>query len=217
MEETTYTSQTEQSCKTWSYSEKTSKHTTHHTISVTKERFTHEAQIKESSKAMRQRTDLSLKNVNSVYSYFGYSKNIIGAVILAIIALVSLIGGFASIANNTAIGVVLIIVALLFAVLAVIVYRRLKPAFILEIETVIPSGTLKQSKLSYGSASLDLSKTKHSPLFYLLLIVAWPVGIIYLIYRLLLTPGKSNKYRFLMDAEVGNEIVDTIGAMLIEK
>ena len=211
MEQITNTQNPEHSVKSWSYSEKAAKHTIYHTISVSKERFTHEQQIKEASQAMRKRTDVSLKNVNSVSSSFGLQRNIKATVILAVLAALAFFIGLIQLFDSTGFGIVLIISAVILGALAFLIYRKVKLTFMLEIETV-HTGNLKQSGLSYGNTEIDFGKSKHSLLFYLALIVIFPLGIIYLI-----TTTKSNNiYKFEMDAEIGNEIVDTVGAMLIE-
>ena len=64
--------------KTWEYTEIANKHVINHTITLTKDRFTHESKINEAAQEMRQRTDVSLKNVNSVNTYYGLTRNIFG-------------------------------------------------------------------------------------------------------------------------------------------
>ncbi len=201
--------------KTWCYSEKNNKHVTNHKLTVSKNRFTHEAQVKEASQAMKQRTDISLKNVNSVNAYYGLSRNIRGTIIAALIAVLAFIGAIAMFASeSTVVGVVLIVVAALLGLLAWLIYRTIKPAFILEIETLLPPGTAKNNAFAYGSATVSFGKKHHSAFFYLMLVVVWPIGIVYLLTH---SRAKGNKYKFEMSPEVGNEIVDTLGAFLIEK
>lgn len=202
--------------KTWAYSEKNNKHVTKHKITVTKNRFTHEAEISEAAQAMRQRVDISLKNVTSVNAYYGLSRNIRAVIILVLLAVVSLIGGAVAMFSGKAlvgIGVAVIVLAALFGFIAWLVYRKIKPAFVLEIDTVLPAGTVKSNALEYGSASTKIGKKRHSLIFYLFLIVFWPLGVLYVLTH----RSKGNKYVFEMSPEVGNEIVDTIGAFLIEE
>ncbi len=211
MENITGVTQEQLAVKTWTYSEKNNKHVTHHTITVTKDRFTHEAEVKETSQAMRQRTDLSLKNVNSVSTYYGLSRNmklfgllVLAAAILVILAFIQLIekdGG-------AAVPIVMILIAATLGVLAYFVYKKVKPSFILELETYVPNSTMKNSVFSYGNATVDFSKKKHSIFFYLLVFPA---------LFSLLASNKSNKYAFVMEPEVGHDIVDTIGPFLLER
>ena len=204
-----------QNAKVWEYSEQTNKHTTYHTIIVTKQRFTHEAQIKDAGQAMRQRTDLSLKEVNSVSTYFGLSRNLVATILMALLAALFLVVAIAALATDSsvAIAVVMLVLAILFVVLAILIYKKIKPSFTLEIETIIRNGLLKQSTLSYGNTAVTLDKKKPSLLTYLFMTVVFPIGIIYLLTR----KSKGGKYKFIMAPEVGNEIVDTLGAFLMDE
>ena len=205
--------------KTWNYVEKQNRHVTHHTISICGKRFSHQAEVREASQAMKQRTDFNLDNVKSVNSYYGLSRNMAAVIICALIAVIAIVAAIGVFAGSAASGeeemapvaFVFVIIAALFGVLAFFIYKKIKPAFILEIETVIPMGQIVSNRFAYGSATVDFGKKKHSPIFYLFLIVCFPVGIIYL-----LTKNKSNKYIFEMDEATGMEIVDTIGAYLIK-
>ena len=212
MEEITTTIQEELSTRTWNYTEKTNKHVTHHTITVNKKRFTHEAEIKEASQAMRQRTDISLNNVSAVSTYYGLSRNLAAVMICIAFAVAFFILGIVGFVKEAAVlGVIGLILFALMLVIAYFVYKMIKPAFVLELETYIPQSTLRKHSLSYGSASIDFSKKKHSVIFYVFLIVFFPIGIIYL-----LTRNTKTKYKFVMEPEVGNNIVDTIGPLLLD-
>ena len=201
--------------KTWNFVEKQNRHVTHHTFSICGKRFTHQAEIKEASQAMKQRTDFNLDNVKTVNSYYGLSRNIALVVILAVIAAFALIFALVGIGTGgeeaAPVSIVFIIIAALLGVVAFLVYKKIKPAFILEIETVIPKGQIVSNRFAYGSATINFGKKKLNPIFYLFLIVCFPIGIIYL-----LTHNKSNKYIFEMDEATGMEIVDTIGEYLIK-
>ena len=201
--------------KTWQYTEQTNKHTTHHTITLTKQRFTHEAQIKEAGQAMRQRTDLSLKEVNSVSTYFGLSRNLVATILMVVLAVISVAAAIILLANEApaVVGIIFFVLAILFGVVAFLIYKKIKPSFTLEIETIIRNGLLKKATLSYGNATVNLDKKKPSPIACLFMIIIFPVGIIYLLTR----NNKGGKYKFIMDPEVGNEIVDTIGAFLMDE
>ena len=186
--------------KTWNYSEVTNKHVTHHTITLTKDRFTHESEIKETAQAMRERTDVSLKNVNAVTTYYGLSRNIVGAIIAAVFAvlfLVIAIIGFAS-EDMVVIGVIGIILCLVLALVAYLIFKKIKPSFYLEIETVINNGILRNTSLAYGNANINLGPKKG-------------------LFSFLFKRNKSTKYKFVMDPAVGNDIVDTIGPFLFDK
>ena len=200
--------------KSWQYTEKYNKHETHHTLSIQGKRFTHTAEIKEASQAMKQRTDFNLDNVRQVNSYYGLSRNIVAVVLLVLLAIACfalVIAGFAG--EMMPLGFVGLVLVALFILLAVLVYKRIKPAFILEIETAVPMSTLTTNAFAYGSATVNFGKKKHSPLFYLILVVLWPIGILYLLF------GRKggNKYKFIMDPETGMDIVDTIGSYLIQE
>ena len=212
MEDITNTIQEELTTRTWNYSEKNNKHVTYHTITVNKKRFTHEAEVKEAAQAMRQRTDISLNNISAVSTYFGLSRNIVAVVLCVIFAVLSLVLGIVGFSKDVAVlGVIGLILFIGLLIIAYFVYKMIKPAFVLELETYIPQSTLRKHSLSYGNASVDFSKKKHSPVFYVFLVVFFPAGIIYL-----LTRGNKNKYKFVMDPEVGNNIVDTIGPLLMD-
>lgn len=199
--------------KSWQYTEKYNKHETHHTLSIQGKRFTHVSEIKEASQAMKQRTDFSLDNVVQVNSYYGLSRNIVAVVLLVLLSIACfslVIAGFAG--NMMPIGLVGLVLVALFILLAVLVYKRIRPAFILEIETAIPKSTIRNNAFAYGSATINFGKKKHSIIFYLVLVVLWPIGILYLLF------GRKggNKYKFIMDPETGMDIVDTIGTYLIK-
>ena len=213
MENMTDLIQEELSVKTWKYSEKNNKHVTHHTITVSKERFTHEAEIKEASQAMRQRSDFSVKNVNFVNTYYGLSRNIKLVFILVLATFCLVVMGFSRLFSRNRIGsaafpVIMILIGVALGVLAYFVYKKVKPTFILEIETYIPNSVIRNNAFQYGNATVDFSKKKHSILHYVLVFPA---------LFSLLTKSKSNKYVFVMDPEIGNDIVNTLGPFLLEK
>lgn len=204
MDSFTAVSSPKHSYKSWNYSEKVGNHTIEHTISISKERFTHESQIKESTQAMRQRTDVSLKNIYSVNSYYGFSRNAKGTFILIMLAGACLMTSISAFVESIIeLGFILLLLGIGFSVLAFLTYRKIKLAFILEFETIINNGTIKQCGLSYGNASINLNNK--GPKFFLF-------RFFYNIFH-----RKGRKYKFIMDEQVGNEIVDTIGVMLMEK
>ena len=222
-------------CKSWSFTEKNNKHTTYHTFTIQGKRFSHQAELKEASQSYRQRTDFNLDNVYAVNSYYGVTRNLVGTIILAILAVLSLIVSIMNFvgggdtgssydpyysyyepspaeAEFPVMGVVFLVVAAVLGVIAYFVYKSIKPSFILEIQTVIPKGQLDTQNFTYGTPSVNFGKKAMNPLLAIVLIVLWPIGIIYL-----LTQAKGNKYKFEMDEATGLEIVDTIGAHLIKE
>ena len=206
--------------KTWNYVEKQKRHVTHHSITLTGKRFSHAAEVREAGQAMKQRTDLNLENVKAVNSYYGLSRNIAAVIILAILAFVAFFGALAMVqvaidewdSEMEPAAFLFFIIPVLFIIFACNAYKKVKPAFILEIETVVPMGQVVSNRFAYGTATVDFSKKKHDVLLYVFLIVCFPIGIIYL-----LSKSKNNKYIFEMDEATGMEIVDTIGALLIKE
>ena len=75
--------------KTWSFTEKNNKHTTYHTFTIQGKRFSHQAELREAAQSYRQRTDFNLDNVYAVNSYYGVTRNLVGTVILAILAAIA--------------------------------------------------------------------------------------------------------------------------------
>lgn len=205
MEEVINTQKAPEAAKTWSYTEKTRKHTVHHTISVTKDRFTHESQVDELSQKMRQRSDVRLDNVNAVHTYFGYKRNILAIILCVLFAIASfifMIHHFVS--EQTGFGFVFLILLVAFSLIIYFLFKK-RPSFVLEFETVIPYGTLCAKKLAHGNPTIiDLGNKKRNPI---LALITWPLHFF----------ARSGVYKLEMPIEVGNEIVDTIGAFLIEK
>ena len=194
--------------KTWCYTEKTNKHTIYHTISLTKERYTHESEIKEVSHAMRSRTDIRMKDVHSVNTFYGLSRNIGLAVFMWILAAFFLLAGIGSFlggvaeggsrgnSSGVAMGIIMVVVAAFFGVIGYSIYRRIKPAFMLEINTVLGPGSVQSDGVSYGSIAAALGANASSK----------RRGLI----------RAKNKYKFEMPPEIGHDIIDTIGPLLID-
>ena len=222
-------------CKSWSFTEKNNKHTTYHTFTIQGKRFSHQTELKEAAQSYRQRTDFNLDNVYAVHSYYGVTRNLVGTIILAVLAVVSAIlaivnfvgGGdshspydsYYKVAPDPApaefpvAGVIFLVIAAALAFFAYLVYKKIKPSFILEIQTVIPNnGKIIPQNFTFGTPSVNFGKQAMNPLLMIVLIVLWPIGILYL-----LTQAKGNKYKFEMDEATGLEIVDTIGAYLIKE
>lgn len=219
-------------CKTWSFTEKNNKHTTYHTFTIQGKRFSHQAELKEAAQSYRQRTDFNLDNVYAVNTYYGVTRNLVGTIILAILAVLAAILAIANFVGGAnsgpsygsyyeptpasaefpIMGVVFLVVAAALAFFAYLVYKKITPSFILEIQTVLPKGERATQNFTYGTPSVNFGKQATNPLLAIVLIVLWPIGILYL-----LTHAKGNKYKFEMDEATGLEIVDTIGAHLIKE
>ena len=187
--------------KTWNYIEKTKKHTINHTIILTKDRYTHQTEINTASHAMKSRTDLRLKDVHSVDTFYGLSRNIGLAVLLFVVALLGLIGGI--IAESFAIGLV---AALIFGGLGAWVLLRVKPAFMLQFNTIV-LGHLESNGVTHGNVSAAMgAKARAGGIF----------GLIGNLFRSIFGMFRP-KYKFKMPPEVGYDIVDTIGPCLFEE
>lgn len=240
--------------KEWSYTEKNEKCTIKHTLSLTKDRLVHRAENNESKQAVKQRTDIALRNVHSVNASYGYTRNLGLAVLLGILSFLALVGGIVCMTQElpAAIFVVLFVVAVGFGVGAYLVYRKVKPSFVLEICTI---GTITSDLLAYGNSASGVTRQhRRFPFFRLILIAAIGVGAYFLVSSGVLAvriPGMNNiyviiaaavlalillilprphassrsvgkvsssggSYRFEMDAETGNDIVETIGELIIE-
>ena len=193
--------------KTWHYTEKTKKHTINHTIILTKERYTHQTEINTASHAMKSRTDLSVKNVHSVHTFYGLSKNIGLAILMFVLAAIAVIAAIVTIGDSTGTGIVLLLVGAIFGIIGYFVLRRIKPAFMLQINTVI-LGKMETNGVSHGniSAAAGANASRGGGLF----------ALIGNLFRSIFSFAKP-KYKFEMPPEVGNDIVDTIGALLIEE
>ena len=199
--------------KTWSFIEERNKHVTHHTFTIKGKRFSHQAELKELSQSYKQRTDFNLDNVYAVNSYYGVTRNLVAAIILAVLAVISVIFAIVNFVNEVvAAGIALLVVGALFALFAYLAYKKITPSFVLEIQTVIPRGQLDIQNFTYGTPSVSFGKKAITPIQALVLVVLWPLGILYL-----LTRSKGKKYKFKMDEQTGLDIVDTIGAYLIKE
>lgn len=187
--------------KTWNYTEKTKKHTINHTIILTKERYTHQTEINTASHAMKSRTDLRLKDIHSVDTFYGLSRNIGLAILLFVIALFGLIGGI--VIEAVVVG---LLIALIWAGLGVWVLLRVKPAFMLQINTII-RGHIESNGVTHGNVSAAMGlKARAGGIF----------GAIGHLFRSLFGIFRP-KYKFKMPPEVGYDIVDTIGPFLFEE
>ncbi len=178
--------------KTWEFTEKLNKHSVHHTLTLSENRLTHVSEVKEATQAMKQRRDIKLSDVRAVNTYYGKSKNIPLAILLGVLAFLSLVGGIIQLVNDAAgVGVVLILLAGGFGFLAYLVYKSYKPSFVLEIDMYVSANKVINESLNYGSATLNFGK------------------------KGLLARFKPNTTKFVMDSETGNDIVNTLGEYLI--
>lgn len=179
--------------KTWEYTEKLNKHSIHHTLSVNSDRLTHISEVREAAQAMRQRRDIKLSDVRAVHTYYGMSRNIPLVILLAVLAVFSLIIGIVSMADEgfTVVSLLMILLCGGLGFLAYWVYTKVKPSFVLEIDMYIPANKVLSESFSYGNASLNFGKKGIFARF------------------------KANKNKFIMDSATGNDIVDTLGEYLI--
>ena len=201
--------------KTWTFSEKINKHQVHHTLSVEGNRLTHISEVNEVRQQKKERSDIKLSNVRAVHSYYGLSRNILAVIIMAILAFVSFVGAVATFAegdeDTIAVGIVFLLIAGGLGFLAYWFFKRIKPAFVLEIEMVERANRVFAEKFAYGSSGISFSKKKLDPITLLIMVVIFPIGLVYLIKNF----KGGNKYKFIMDPETGHEIVDTLGEYLI--
>ena len=210
----TYISEGSSPSKSWSFTEENKKHVTYHTFTIAGKRFSHQAEVREAAHSYRQRTDFNLDNVNSVNSYYGLSRNVVGTAILAILAVAGFAGGIYGLFSDMGpASFAILAVGALFALFSYLTYKNASPSFMLEIETVVPQGQLKKQSFAYGNADASFGKKGPGLIGGLFLLIFFPIGILYLISR----SNKGNKYKFKMDEQTGLEIVDTIGARLIEE
>lgn len=200
--------------KTWHYAEKVNKHVVEHTIAVHGNRLTHIAEVNELSQAKKERSDISLKNLRSVSSYYGYSRNLVAVIVLGLISLFFLIMSFSMLGGEGGFGIfaVMFIVAAIFGVIAYLLYTIKKPSFVLQIETYDKARHVMHEKISHGSVGVSFAQQKLSYPQIALMIIIWPIGLIYLLTRTKRKGG--NKYKFMMDVETGHDIIDTLGELI---
>lgn len=199
--------------KEWNYTETTNKTVTYHTIALKGKKFSHVAEIKETSLTMRQRTDFNLDNVRSVNSYYGLTRNMASVIICAIIAVIAFIAAISMLTNeNIVMGIIVLAIAGIFGFVAYLNYKNVKPTFTLEIETVVPMGQIATNSFAYGNANASIKGGKFNIGKALIKLIFLPFTIIGAIFK-----SHVNKYKFEMDPEVGLDIVDTIGDYLIQE
>ena len=227
--------------KTWEYTEKVNLHSIHHTLTVQDDKLTHITEMKEAGQAMKKRKDIKLDNVRAVHTYYGMSRNILAIVLCALLAVFSFIGAiavFAGSSENSAsekspyggsygndkygsyggyyndyyddyyddyygdheeeeeksdVDVGAIIGGIVLLVVAggfgflTYLFLKPRPSFVLEIEMYIPENKKIEKQFAYGNASITLGRIT------------------------------GNRYKLVMDPEMGNDIVDTLGVYLISE
>jgi len=164
---------------------------------------------------IRQREDILIKNVRAVRSGYSVAKdikaiirNIILAVLFFIFSILIFLssGDSDSAAAQVLFGIIFLGLAALFGYLAWLAYQKTIPAFLLEVETVIPHGEIVENGYSYGPSNFEYSTKSNSK-----------GGLVStLLSSLFKHKFGSKKYMFKMDPAVGNEIVDVLGNFLIK-
>ena len=196
--------------KSWTYTEKNNKTTTYHTISIKGKKFSHIAEIKETARTMRQRSDFNISNVRSVNSFYGTTRNMFGVILCAILAAIAVIVAIVMLTDdNTGLGIGLLVLGGILGFAAFMIYKNIKPSFYLEIETVVPMGTLTTNTFIYGNPETDFNKDTKSNVI---------IDFFKTLFRPLLRLFKrrGNKYKFEMDPETGLDIIDTLGDYIIQ-
>ena len=156
-----------------------------------------------------------LENVYSVRAHYSFARNIKAVVLCALLALVALIFAIVSFSTgDEGIGgaIVLLIVAVIFGLIAFFIYKRIKPAFFLEIKTYIPKATLTGTCYGYGNYVNNGSNFNDKFLRGPWAIIFFPITIIVKLISVF-----KGKYRFEMDEATGREIVDAMGEYLVKK
>ena len=190
--------------KVWHYTEKNEKNVIHHTLSLTKDRLIHRAESAQSKHSTKQRTDIALKNVHSVNASYGYARNVGLAMFLGIMSFLCLVAGIVLfIKNIAAIGGALLGATVIFGIAAFLVYKKVKPSFVLEICTI---GAITSDLLAYGNSVKSVTKQHGKfPFFRLFFIIALGVGTFFLIRTGKvgeLVPGFNNIYMIAAVAAV---------------
>lgn len=202
--------------RSWCYTEKHNKHITHHTLTIKGKRLTHTTEIKERARAMKSRKDINLENVVSVNTFYGMSRNFVAVVILALFTIAfvgaALCGRIES-GEFGVLSIVCLVCAIIFFVLAIIVSRKVKPTFFLEIKTVY-RGTIQDHSVSYGNVVEEKSGLAQQLIKFVIGLVLLPLTILYLVIKSIFS-GKA-KHVFAMDHKTGMDIVNTIGDYIIK-
>ena len=192
--------------KTWKYTETSNKVATHHTLSINGKRLTHIEESKDASHTSKLRTDISLDKVVSVSTYYGTKRNMTAVIFCAVIAFILFVIAMTSLMNEGVVfGIIFLLFAVLFGYLAWLNYNNVKPSFALVIETLYPMGNLSNHNFSYGNPDFSFgSTTSNSPFSAFINSI-----------KKLFKP--KSKYSFEMDAATGEEILNVLGEILIER
>ena len=175
--------------KTWEYKEKINRHTVHHTLSLREDKLTHISEMKEVAQNMRTRRDIKLSDVRAVHTYYGMSRNLALAIVLALFGVIIFLSAIVTMgaSGEFSSGAILLVLGAGLGGLAYWVYTRIRPSFVLEIEMYIPENMEIDEGLAYGNAGIRFGKGLFGAV----------------------------RYKLVMDPETGHDIVDHIGAYLI--
>ncbi len=149
--------------KTWHYKQVADKKgTIEHTISVTKELFTHKSEIKGKKLAIKERTDISLKNVRSVRACYGMSRNLGLVIFFAMLAVFAVFAVFYMVTREDSgtlspTSLLLLLSGVVFAIIAIVNYRKITSVFLLEISTV---GEVATDGFAYGPSLSPTSSNR---------------------------------------------------------
>jgi len=178
--------------RVWHYKVEKNRHEIKHTICIHDGVFTHVTEMDELGQTMKQREDVRIEDVCSVTSYFGISRNIGLVILLGLLGVLGIVGGIVMMCMTAVkLGLIALLFGLIMGGLAYLVFRCVRASFILEFDTVIPRGTLKNTELAYGNAVISTRRTRFSQFW------------------------RRRRYKLYMPVEVGNDIVESIGELLI--
>ncbi len=181
----------EKELKTWTYSEKNKKHKVDHTIVVTNKRFIHNSELNEAKQSYKDRTELSVKQIKAVNAFYGKNKKFGGAIFCLLLAIagiaVGLLGMLKVIELESIINYVALGAGALFLIIAIVLFCKKKISFGLAIDY---GASEHPYAINYGRVTIDTSDKKKKK-------------------------KKKSTYKFTLTAEVANEIVDIIGALIV--
>ena len=181
--------------KSWGYEEKSGNQTVAHTISVTKNRFTHQAEERGATCSLVERTDVDIKNVCRVRTVFGRTRNLLLVVLgivlgvaffaISIINFVNYgeVAGLKDASTPLLAGVLFLLLCLGCCALAIYFYLNVKPGFSIELDLKSSAG---KCAIKQGATTAFIAK-------------------------------KASGFKLYMPAKVGVEIVQTLGTLMIEE
>ena len=182
--------------KTWYYKEKNLFRERRHTISIHNGIFTHQTEINSRRLTMKQRDDIRIEEVCSVNSYYGRSRHLVLAILLAVIGGLNLIGGFAAIIAAIILeasiipGLLSVAAALVYGLLSFLFFRWVRTSFYLTFDKAIPIGYKQRNYMAHGRPVLGRI-----------------IGRPYHVY--------CRRYWLKMPEAVGYSIVESIGELMI--